>query len=121
MDKSNFDPQVNLDIEGVLIPQVVVDFGSQANILPIATWVNIGQLELEKYDFYLKLVDQGLVKPLGIWKDIETTIMRILTRIDFEVIDPSQGSNFYPYFASRLQGRNMIFNILLDKDRLKIK
>ena len=41
MDKSNFDPQVNLKIEGVHIPQVVVDFGSQVNILPRTTWVKL--------------------------------------------------------------------------------
>ena len=41
MDKSYFDPQVNLEIEGVLIPQVVVDFGSQVNIIPRAKWVKL--------------------------------------------------------------------------------
>jgi hypothetical protein len=29
-----YDPQVDLEIHGVLINQVVVDFGSQVNILP---------------------------------------------------------------------------------------
>ena len=39
---SNFDPQVDLDIEGVLIPQVVVNFRSQVNILPRTTWIRLG-------------------------------------------------------------------------------
>lgn len=56
-DKSDFDPQVKIDIEGVLMPQVVIDFGSQDNILPRTTWIKLGQLELEKLDFYIKLID----------------------------------------------------------------
>ena len=39
IDRYDFDPQVDLGIEGILIPQVVVDFRSQVNILPITTWI----------------------------------------------------------------------------------
>lgn len=42
IDRTNFDPQIGLDIEGVLIPQVVADFGSQVNILPRTTWIRLG-------------------------------------------------------------------------------
>ena len=66
LDKSYFDPHVNLEIEGELIPKVMVDFESQVNILPRSTWVRLSWPELEKYDFYLKLAYQGLVEPLGI-------------------------------------------------------
>ena len=121
VDKLDFDPQVNLEIEGVLIPQVVVEFGSQVNILPRDTSVNLGTPKLEKLDFYLKLADQGLVDPLGIQKDIKTTIMDISTRIDFQVIEPKQGSNSYATLVGRPWGRNMKGNISLDKDILKIK
>lgn len=41
-DKSEFNPQVNLYIEGVLIPHVVINFGSQVNILPKTTWIKLG-------------------------------------------------------------------------------
>jgi hypothetical protein len=30
----DYDPQVDLEIKGFMIPQVVVDFGSQVHILP---------------------------------------------------------------------------------------
>ena len=66
LDKSYFDPQVNLEIDGEHTPQFIVDLISQVNILLRSTWVRLGQPKLEKYDFYLKLVDQGLVQPLGI-------------------------------------------------------
>lgn len=39
VDRFNLDPQVDLEVEGLLIPQVVVDFESQVNILPKSTWL----------------------------------------------------------------------------------
>jgi hypothetical protein len=36
---NDFDPQVDLEVNGHMIKQVVVDFGSQVNILPKETWV----------------------------------------------------------------------------------
>ena len=66
VDKSYFNPQVNLKIEGVIIPQVLVNFGSKVKILPRTTLVKISLLELEKYEFYLKVSDQGVFEPLGI-------------------------------------------------------
>ena len=43
VNKSSLDPQVNMDVEGLLIPKVVVDYGSQVNILPKITWQKLGQ------------------------------------------------------------------------------
>ena len=42
VDKFDIDPQVDLEVEGVLIPQVVVDFGSQVNIFPKFKWLKLG-------------------------------------------------------------------------------
>jgi hypothetical protein len=36
---SDFDPQVNLKFDGHKIKQVVVNLGSQVNILPKETWI----------------------------------------------------------------------------------
>ena len=47
------------------------------------------------FGFYLKLVDQWLVKWIGVWKNTETSIMGISTQIDFEVIDPKEGSTSF--------------------------
>ena len=57
VDGSNLDPQVNNEIEKFHVPQFVVDFGSQVNILPKSTWIKLGQPQLIKYYFYLKLVN----------------------------------------------------------------
>lgn len=91
------------------------------NLFPKITWVKIGQPHLTKSKFYLNLVDQGLVETLGIYKGVETTIMDILTRVDFEVIELKSGSKSYPTLVGHLQRRNMKVNISLDKDKIKDK
>ena len=41
--QNDFDPQVDLQINELLILRVVLDFGSQANILTKDTWEKLGQ------------------------------------------------------------------------------
>ena len=90
--QNDFDPQVDLQINELLIPKVVLDFGSQVNILTKNTWEKLGQPQLVKSEYYLKLADQGLIEPLGLCKNIETTIMGITIKTNFEVIEPKEGS-----------------------------
>ena len=52
------------------------------------TWEKNGQPRLFEPRIYLKLVDQGLIEPIGVWKNVKTSIMGIDTTIDFEIIDP---------------------------------
>ena len=40
--QNDFDPQVNLQINEFFIPKVVLDFGSQVNILTKYTWGKLG-------------------------------------------------------------------------------
>ena len=82
-----YDPWVDLEINEVSIKQVVVDFGSQVNILPRETWIRLGQLSLAPTLNYLKLADQRLIEPIGILINVDTQIMGIPTQVDFEVID----------------------------------
>ena len=98
--QNDFDPQVDLQINESLIPKVVLDFGSQVNILTKDTWEKLGRPQLVKSDYYLKLVDQGLIEPLGLCRNVETTIMGISTRTDFKVIEPREGRKSYPSLVS---------------------
>ena len=41
------------------------------------SWEKLSQSQLVKSDYYLKLADQGLIEPLGLCRNIETTIMVI--------------------------------------------
>ena len=42
VDRSDLEPKVDLEIEGSHVPQIVVEFGSQVNILPKSTWIKLG-------------------------------------------------------------------------------
>lgn len=84
--KNDFDPQVNLQINESLILKVVLDFGSQVNILTKNTWEKVGRTQLVKSDYYLTLVNQCLIESLGLCRNVETTIMCISVWADFKVI-----------------------------------
>ena len=59
--QNDFDSQVDLKINEFLIPKVVLDFGSQVNILTKDTWEELGWPQLVKTNYYLKFADQGLI------------------------------------------------------------
>ena len=42
-DKSDVDPLVDLEIKGYNVRQVVLDFGSQVNIMTLDTWEQLGR------------------------------------------------------------------------------
>ena len=71
-DKGDADPLVDLEIEGYHVRQVVLDFGSQVNIMNHDTWEQMGRPRLYESGIYLKLANQGLIKPIGVWKNIDT-------------------------------------------------
>ena len=48
----------------------------------------MGRTRLYESGIYLKIVDQGLIEPNGVWKYVDTTIKGISTKVDFEIIDP---------------------------------
>ena len=119
--QNDFDPQVHIQINEFLIPRVVLDFGSQVNILTKSTWEKLGRPQLVKSYYYLKLADQGLIEPLGLCRNIETTIMGISVKIDFKVIEPKEGSNSYPTLVGQTWARKMKSNISFQKDKIKLK
>ena len=119
--QNDFDPQVDLQINEFLIPKVVLDFGSQVNILTKKTWEKLGRPQLVKSDYCLKLADQGLIEPVGLSRNVETTIMGIYIKIDFKVIEPKEGSKSYPSLVDRPWAKKMNANISLEKDRIKLK
>ena len=69
----------------------------------------------------MKLADQGLIEPLGLCRNIETTIMGIIVTTNFKVIEPKEGSKSYPALVGLPWARKMKANISLEKDRIKLK
>jgi hypothetical protein len=110
-----------MEINEILIKKVVVDFGSQVNILPQETWIRMGQPTLAPTLNYLKLEDQRLIEPIAILKNVETQIMGIQTQVDFEVIDLVEGMSSYATLVIRPWGLKMKATISLERDRIKLK
>ena len=73
-EKSDANPLVDLENEGYHVRQVVLDFGSQVNIMTHDTWEQLGRPRLYKSGIYLKLAEQGLIDPIGVWRNVDTTI-----------------------------------------------
>jgi hypothetical protein len=101
---NDFDPQVDLEIDGHMIKQVIVDFGSQVNILPRETWVRLRKPLLQPTMNFLKLVDQRFIEPIGTLKSVITSIMGIPTRVNFEVINLVKGIPTYPALVEKTLG-----------------
>ena len=106
-DKSDVDPLVDLEIEGYHIRQVVLDFGSQVNIMTQDTWEQLGKPWLNESGIYLKLADQGMIEPIGVWHNVNTTIKGITTKVDFKIIDPKEGFISFPALVGWPWGRKM--------------
>ena len=103
-----------------MIKQVLVNFGSQVNILHRETWIRIGRISLAPTLNYLKLVDQRLIEPIGILRNINTQIMGILTQFEFEFIAPVMDMTTYVALFGWPWGKKMKANISLEKDRIKL-
>ena len=68
------------------------------------TWEKMGRPRLYESGIYLKLADQGLIEPIGFWKDVFTTIKGISTKVYFEIIDPKEGSSSFPALVGQPWG-----------------
>ena len=99
----------------------MLDFGSQVNIMTRDTWEQMGRPRLYESGIYLKLAKQALIEPIRVYKNVDTTIKGILTKVDFEIINPKEGSNSFPALVGQPWGRKMKASISLDKERIKLK
>ena len=85
------------------------------------TWEQMGRPWLYELGIYLKLADQDLIEPIGVWKNVDTTIKGISTKVYFEIIDPKEGASSFLVLVGRPWGRKMKASISLDKERIKLK
>lgn len=118
--KNDFNPQFSLHIRGCLIPKVVLDFGSQVNILTKRTWEKLNQPLLVKSDYYLKLANQGLIQPMGLCKNVETVIMGVSVITEFKFIESKEEIKSYATLVGWPWARTMKEKISLEKDKIKL-
>ena len=95
-DRSDADPLVNLEIEGYHVQQVIFDFRSQVNIMTRDTWEQLGKPRLKESGIYLNLAYQGLIEPIVVCRNVDTTIKSITTKVEFKIINPKEGSISFP-------------------------
>ena len=69
------------------IDQVVLDLGSEANILPKQTWQRMGEPKLEWSTIQLRLANQQKIVPLG-------RLSRVI--VDIEFIQTVEDADPYP-------------------------
>ena len=50
----------------------------------------------------------------------QTTIKGILTKVEFKIINPKEGSSSFPALVSRPWGRKIKASVSLDKERIKL-
>ena len=50
------------------------------------TWEKTGRPRLYELGIYLKLAEQGLIEPIGVWKNVDTTIKEYRPKVNFEII-----------------------------------
>ena len=75
---------------------VILDLGSEVNVLTKQTWDQMGKPALAWSPIQLKLANQQRIVPLGRFLSVPIDIDGVNTLADFEVIEIIDDSNPYP-------------------------
>ncbi len=73
--------------------QVILDLGSDANVLPNQIWERMGKLALQWYSIQLRMANQQKIIPMGRLYGIKVDIEGVSVMGDFEVIEIVDDSN----------------------------
>ena len=75
---------------------VILDLGSELNVLPKKTWKYMGEPTLGYSHVQLKLENQDRVLPTGRLKGVTVDLDGVCTKVYFEVIEIVDGTTPYP-------------------------
>ena len=75
---------------------VILDLGSEVNVLTKQTWEKMGKPTLEWSPIQLRLANQQNIVPLGRFPSVPVDIDGVSTLVDFEVIEIFDDRNPYP-------------------------
>ena len=75
---------------------IILDLGSEVNVLTKQTWEQMGKPTLEWSPIQLRLANQQNIVPLGRFPSVPVDIDGVSTLADFEVIEIVDDSNPYP-------------------------
>ena len=99
--------RLNAQIGDYEIDQVILDLGSDGNVLPKQTWQRMGEPKLDWSTIYLRMVNQQKIIPLGRFPRVMVDITRVKVLADFEVIEIVEDTDPYP----ALLGINWAINV----------
>jgi hypothetical protein len=88
--------RLNASIEDFNMGDVILDLGSEVNVLPKKTWQCMGEPTLGYSPVQLKLANQHRVLPLGRLKGVTVDLDGVHTKADFKVIEIVDGTTPYP-------------------------
>ena len=78
--------RLNIQIGEYDMTDVILDLGSNVNVLPKQTWGQMGKPSLVWSPIQLRLANQQKIVPLGRFLDLQIDIDGVSTFTDFEVI-----------------------------------
>jgi hypothetical protein len=80
----------------ISIWDIILDLGSEVNVLPKKTWHCMREPTLGYSWIQLKLINQHRVLPIGRIKGVTVYLDGVCTMTDFEVIEIVDGTTPYP-------------------------
>jgi hypothetical protein len=90
--------RLNANIGDFNIGDIILDLGSEVNVLRKKTWQCMGEPPLGYSLVQLKLDNQHRVIPIGILNGVTVDLDGVRTKADFEVIEILDGTTPYPTF-----------------------
>jgi hypothetical protein len=77
---------------------IILELGSEVNVLPKKTWKCMGEPTLVYSPVQLKLENQNIFLPIGRLKGVTVYLDGVHTKENFEVIEIVYGKTPYPTF-----------------------
>jgi hypothetical protein len=88
--------KMTTELGGYDMDGVMLDLGSDVNILPKKSWELMGKPSLVWSPIQLRLENQYKIYPIGRLEQVEVNIEGVKTKDDFEVIEIMDDSDPYP-------------------------
>jgi hypothetical protein len=92
--------RLNGNIGDFNMGDIILDLGSEVNVLPKKTWQWTGEPTLGYSNVQLKLENQHRVLPIGRLKGVTVDIDGVRTKEEFEFIEIVYGTTLYPTLLS---------------------
>lgn len=113
--------QLTVQIGNYEMDKVILDLGSDENVLPKQIWEHMGKPTLQWSPIQLWMENQQKILPMGRVQGIMVDIEGASTQMDFEVIKIMDESSPYPPFLGIYLDTNMNGVINLKKRKMVLE